>query len=178
MSDLLAVSGARTALVVEVPEAEPVVGEWRARHDPSAAVGMPAHVTVLYPWLPADAVDDATTADLEGVLAAVPSFEVVFRELARFPRTLYLAPSPPDAFVALTSAVVARWPECPPYDGRYDEVVPHLTVADAVDVDALAHVVAGVAPRLPVRTRVAAVSLFARAADGQWQRVSVHPLPE
>ncbi len=169
--------GARSALVVEVPDAEPVVGEWRARLDPSAALGMPAHVTVLYPWLPADAVDDATRADLDGVLSAVPSFDVAFGELARVPRTIYLAPSPPDAFVALTSAVVARWPECPPYEGRYDEVVPHLTVADAVDVDALAHVVAGVAPRLPVRARVTAVSLFVRRADGPWERASVHPLP-
>ncbi len=176
MSDPLARPGAGTALVVEVPEAEPVVGPWRTRYDASARCGMPAHVTVLYPWVPQAAVDDATLADLQAVLAAVPAFDVVFGELARFTRTLYLAPSPPDEFVALTAAVSARGPECPPYEGRYDEVVPHLTVADPVDVDALGHVVASVAPRLPVRSRVAEVSLFAQGGDGRWARVSAHPL--
>jgi len=34
----------RTALIVAVPEAEPVVGEWRERYD-SARLGIPAHVS-------------------------------------------------------------------------------------------------------------------------------------
>ncbi len=34
-----------SALVVEVPLADPVVGAWRARYDPVASHGMPAHVT-------------------------------------------------------------------------------------------------------------------------------------
>src|SRR6478609_6635048 len=47
-----------SALVITVPAAEPVVGPWRLQYDPSAAAGMPAHVTVLYPWLAASAIDD------------------------------------------------------------------------------------------------------------------------
>ncbi|WP_079312549.1 hypothetical protein [Microbispora sp. GKU 823] len=41
-----------TALVVEVPSAEPLVRGLRERYDSFAAYGMPAHVTVLYPFLP------------------------------------------------------------------------------------------------------------------------------
>ena len=44
----------RSAIVVPVPDAEPAVGTWRARYDSSAAFGMPAHITVLYPFLPED----------------------------------------------------------------------------------------------------------------------------
>ena len=40
-----------SAVVVEVPEAEPLVGAWRLRFDPVAALGMPAHVTLLYPFV-------------------------------------------------------------------------------------------------------------------------------
>ena len=35
-----------TALVVLLPEADLVVGRWRADLDPSARRGMPAHITV------------------------------------------------------------------------------------------------------------------------------------
>lgn len=110
-----------------------MVGSYRARLDPSATDGMPAHVTVLWPWLPAGALDEATRRDLADVVRKVPATEVGFRALARFPSTLFLAPEPPDVFVALTDAVATRWPECPPYEGEFDEVVPHLTVADGVD---------------------------------------------
>ena len=43
-----------TALVVLVPEAEAIVGRLRQRYDPSAAVGMPAHITINYPFLPGE----------------------------------------------------------------------------------------------------------------------------
>ena len=42
----------QTALVVAVPSAEPVVARLRASYDVAAAYGVPAHVTVLYPFLP------------------------------------------------------------------------------------------------------------------------------
>ena len=38
-----------SALLVAVPEAEPLVGALRLVHDPSAAVGVPAHITILLP---------------------------------------------------------------------------------------------------------------------------------
>jgi len=176
VSRLLQQSGPRTALVVEVPAAEPVVGRFRASYDPSAGQGVPAHVTVLYPWLPTGALDDATLRDLADVLAAVSSFDVRFASLQRFPQTLWVAPEPPDPFITLTWAVCARWPECPPYGGEFDSVIPHLTVADDVDVDSLAHVVTEVAPVLPIATRVETVTLLALDGTGRWNRHSTYPL--
>ena len=40
-----------SALVVLVPEADPLVGPFRSFFDPSAALGVPAHVTLLYPFV-------------------------------------------------------------------------------------------------------------------------------
>ena len=45
-----------SALVVVVPEAEQLVGPFREKYDPSAAAGMPPHITLLYPFKPPDAV--------------------------------------------------------------------------------------------------------------------------
>src|SRR6185312_14804244 len=47
----------RTALIVAVPEAETAVGALRREHDSSAALGVPAHVTILFPFLPPERVD-------------------------------------------------------------------------------------------------------------------------
>src|SRR3954471_22890976 len=86
-----------TALVVVVPEAEPIVAEHRLRHDPSAADGVPAHVTVLYPFR--TPVDHATAAAAAAVPGARAPFDVTFRATARFPGVvLYLDPEPAAPF--------------------------------------------------------------------------------
>jgi len=41
----------QTALIAPVPEAEACVGAWQARFDRSAALGVPAHITVLHPFI-------------------------------------------------------------------------------------------------------------------------------
>jgi 2'-5' RNA ligase len=176
MSEPLAAPDASTALVALVPEAEPLVQAHRQRHDATARAGMPAHVTVLYPWLPVDALDAASLTDLGEVLGSVGTFEVTFGEFGRFPRTLWLAPRPAEPFLALTGAVTERWPGCPPYGGEFDAVVPHLTVGDAVDPDALADVVADVAPSLPVSARIDQVALMTPNGGGRWHQHSWYQL--
>jgi 2'-5' RNA ligase len=176
MSEATATPRTRTALVALVPEAEPLVETHRQRHDPTAKAGMPAHVTVLYPWLSADALDAASLADLGDVLGRRQAFEVTFGEFGRFPQTLWLAPRPADPFLALTGAVTERWPDFPPYGGEFESVVPHLTVGDAVDPDALADVVADVAPSLPVTARIEQVALMTPNGGGHWQQHSTFRL--
>jgi len=53
-----------SALVILVPEAEAVVGRLRQRSDPSAAVGMPAHITINYPFLPGVPADTEMCASV------------------------------------------------------------------------------------------------------------------
>lgn len=127
---------AASALVVLVPEAEPLVADLRRRFDPSAAEGVPAHVTVLYPFVPPQSVSAADLAALAQLCAGVPAFACRFAEVRRFPATAWLAPEPAAPFVALTHAVMARFPGLAPYGGRHPEIVPHLTVADGRIADA------------------------------------------
>lgn len=165
-----------TALVVTVPAAEPVIGRWRGDLDPSAPSGMPPHVTVLYPWLDADALHEDELDALREIVAGIPAFDVEFTEFQRFPRTLWLAPHPADPFVRMTLAVQRRWPERDPYAGRFPSIVPHLSVGDAVDPDALGHVVADVAPRLPFPAHVGDVTVMVRDTSGMWTAHSSYPL--
>lgn len=68
-------------MIVPVPAAEPLVGALRAELDAHAAVGVPAHVTVMAPFLPAAVLDPAAVAELAATVAAVPAFDVAFTEV-------------------------------------------------------------------------------------------------
>jgi len=172
------VSGRRTAVIAAVAEAAPIVDDWRERTcggKPSR--GVPAHVTLLYPFVPADRLGAAVVAELGTLLAAAAPFDVVFREVRRWPELAYLAPDPPEPFVRLTEVLVARWPEHPPYGGEVDAIVPHLTVAFG-DADVLERVEADVRPRLPIAARVAEVLLIEEVepASNRWRTRDRFPL--
>ena len=113
-----------------MPEAEPLVKALRERFDSSAAAGVPAHITILYPFMPPGEITPEVVAELRDFFAQFAAFEFTLPELRRFPEVLYLAPSPAEPFKALTHAVVERYPDYPPYGGGYSEVIPHLTIAD------------------------------------------------
>jgi 2'-5' RNA ligase len=120
----------RTALIVAVPEAEPHVAELRLAHDSSAALGVPAHITILFPFAPVDDVDEDAIGEL---LAARPAFDFELASVEHFDDGVtYLAPVPAEPFAALTRAVAERWPAYPPYEGMFETVIPHLTVGETV----------------------------------------------
>ena len=150
----------RTALIVEVPEAEPAVGTLRLQHDRSAALGVPAHVTILFPFADAEAVDED---GLTGLFARFPAFDFSLDRVERFDDGIvWLHPEPSLRFVDLTAAVAERWPEYPPYGGLFDEPIPHLTVSEVpIDVNV----------QLPIASRAREVSLIEEdEATGRWSK--------
>jgi hypothetical protein len=156
----------RTALIVAVPEAEIAVGRLRLAHDASAALGVPAHVTILFPFAPPEEVDAAALREL---FAAHPAFDFVLDRVERFPEgAVWLHPEPSEPFVALINAVWSRWPEFPPYEGLHDEPIPHLTVSDEpLELDV----------RLPIGARAAHVTLIQQEEQGgRWSRRAAYPL--
>ena len=154
-----------SALIVPVPWAEPIVARWRALHDGSAADGMPAHVTVLYPFLPSRAIEASVEAALRSVLAAHPPFRFSLTRVERFPGVLYLAPEPGESMLSITAAIWARWPDYPPYRGAYETTVPHLTVATGSEPPGLAE---ELERSLPIEGEVGEVCLMTKASRGTW----------
>jgi 2'-5' RNA ligase len=158
-------------VIVTVPEAEPVVGGWRMQYTDDAPAGIPPHVTVLFPFVPADRVGEAELRVGE-IVAAAPAFELRFARTARFPELLYLDPEPAEPLLALTEAIAAEWPEHPPYEGVHDTVIPHLTVAESEDSALLDRIAAQVEPQLPIELRVDEASLFVEDGTGRWHEHS------
>ncbi len=166
----------QSAVLVPVPEAEPVVGQHRARLDRAAEWGVPAHVTVLYPFVAPSAITAAMIGDLAAAVASVRAFDCEFPAAAWFgPDVLWLAPRPDEPFRALTRAVSAAFPGYLPYGGGYDDVVPHLTVGDRAPggIAELRAAEADVVRALPVRAHVSQVWLMAgQATPGSWRVVA------
>jgi 2'-5' RNA ligase len=154
---------------VRIPEAESAVRGWRDWLDPSARAGVPAHVTALFPFLDESRIDDGVLAAIGEVIGRHRPFEARFELCGRFPGILYLVPEPDLPFRRLTEAIVDRWPEAPPFGGQFDEVVPHLTIAQGQNDAVLDEAEAGLRSRLPVAVRVTSVDLMVH--DGtKWQQ--------
>ncbi|NUK01110.1 2'-5' RNA ligase family protein [Streptomyces lunaelactis] len=159
----------QSGLIVRIPEAEPAVRAWRDRLDPSARAGVPAHVTVLFPFLDESRIDSGACAAIGEVIGRHRPFETRFEHCGRFPGLLYLVPEPDIPFRRLPEAIPDRWPETPPFGGQFDEVVPHLTIAQGQDDAVLEEAEADLRSRLPVTARVSSVELMVH--DGtRWQQ--------
>jgi hypothetical protein len=169
-----------SAILVPVPEAEPVVGALRARLDRSAGRGVPAHVTVLYPFVPPEQITSAVLSAAAAAVASVAGFACRFASTDWFgDDVLWLAPEPLGPFRSLTAAVHAAFPQYPPFRGAFAEVIPHLTVGDRPEggLGVLRAAEAEILPMLPVWTRVSRAWVMAGTeAPGSWQVLATLPL--
>lgn len=122
-----------TLLAVPVPAADSLVRELTAKWEPSYRLGeagdIQAHVTVLGPFIPVEDVDEPLHARLQAFYAGVAPFSFRLTEVRIFSETVvYLAPEPADRFEDLTARTVEAFPGYPPYGGKFDNVVPHMTL--------------------------------------------------
>ena len=167
-----------TALICRVPEAEVFIARYRERYDPSARRNVPAHVTVLYPFMDPKLVDDAVITSLRQIAARVPCFDYRMAETRRFPVALYLAPDPADSFAALTDGIHQAFPDYPPFEGKFDTVVPHVTVAHG-DEPLLCEIELELkltVPRGGVRARCSELILIENSRGQWWEPMQVFAL--
>jgi hypothetical protein len=171
-----------TAILVPIPDAEPVLGRYRAALDGAASWGVPAHVTILYPLMPPGKISDAVISSASAAVATVSSFDCEFARTKWFGQeVLWLAPEPEAPFRALISAVRAAFPQFPPYRGAHHGVMPHLTVGHAPlgTVEQLRAAEAGLRPALPIRARVTRAWLMTGSTTpASWHKVAELPLAQ
>ncbi len=172
------VDAMHSAVIVPVPAAEPVVGTHRARLDRAAGWGVPAHVTIVFPFAPPGELDDDAVARLAAAVASVPRARVTFDGTDWFGEdVLWLAPRPPDVFLTLTEAVQGAFPQHRPYAGAYDEVVPHLTVGHHAPYPTLREAERATRALLPFDADIASAALWTGSdRPGGWSQVRTSPL--
>ena len=77
-----------------MPEVEPLVAPFRARFDPSGSRGVPAHITLLFPFVPASHLTDPILSALRARFDVAAPFDYRLARTDRFLEVVYLAPEP------------------------------------------------------------------------------------
>ena len=169
---------AATAIVVPFDDLDAVVGTHRRVLTTDGGDGMPAHVTLIYPFADDAALGDHETGRVRAALGAFSRFDVTFRRFGRFdaqPPVLYLDPEPGAPFVGMIAALEREFPAFPSFGGIHETVIPHLTIAQTGDAPAMQGAKDDVASHLPIQTRVTAVTVMAHLAAG-WRPLERIPL--
>jgi 2'-5' RNA ligase len=169
---------AETALICRVPEAERYIAQYRQRFDPSARRNVPAHVTILYPFMAPHRIDADVFSTLQSIAHSVPCFDYRMAQTRRFPVALYLAPEPDAPFSALTNEIFRTFPDYPPFEGKFASVVPHVTVAHG-DEPLLCEIEVELRISLPPGAGVAARCtelVLIENSSGRWETMHTFPL--
>jgi 2'-5' RNA ligase len=167
--------GNESAVIIPIPEVEPVIARLRRKYDRSAGLGVPAHVTLLYPFCPSPVpVREITT--LRDVCGSIAAFPFSFTEVRRFPAIAYLHPDQEETFAQITRLFIKTWPDYKPCGGAHADVVPHLTVADAVDAETLSVVENSLRGQLPIPCVAREVWLLTSNQKGIWSKKAGFPL--
>ncbi|PMC74219.1 hypothetical protein CJ197_14660 [Brachybacterium sp. UMB0905] len=174
-----------TVLLLAVPAAEPVVRQHRRELDRSAADGIPAHLTVVYPFKPLEEISEADHERLARIGREHVCLHVEGIRTAWFgDQVLFVEVKAPEEVHALTLDVASAFPEHPPYSGDVPlaQIVPHLTVGAGAPVAALRTAARAVDGALPFSQEVRAMELWAgppvegRAQPARWSRVRSYAL--
>lgn len=113
-----------TGVVLMVPEARAILAS--------------AHITILAPFGKDGDPTPGELADVEAYFADQPPFSYQLTQVCTFPDgPRYLSPEPVSAFSRLTHGLHQIFPEYPPYEGKFDLVVPHLTIPEDAAVGPL-----------------------------------------
>jgi 2'-5' RNA ligase len=162
-----------TALVIEIDDAGPFDAVRREFAAETFALGIPFHVTLLYPFAPpGELVEEA-----RAFFAGQPPFDFALTRIAAWPDVVYAVPEPDQQLRACMRKLFALFPQWPPYGGIHEDVIPHATLAEEVDAAAVRdEIERRVAPHLPHRCQARDVSLLEEIAPDSWRERERFPL--
>lgn len=156
----------QTGLVVPVPAADALLGLVESRHPGTVREGVPAHVSLLYPFVDAAELDERVTRALSELVADHEPMAVEFAECYRWGGFVALRPDPIEGLIELTRKARDRWPDLVPYEGLYGDVEPHVTVALRASDETVLMIEREVSEQLPISVELHEVWLV--AFEGRW----------
>ncbi len=150
-------------LVVALP---PALEALRRRSIADAARGVPAHLTLLFPFADESQIDDGVHGVVAAIAARHPVMRLTLAEGRRFPDTLYASVEPDGPVRALHEDLAAAFPSLPLYGGAFP-FVPHVSIVEGPGVEERAAFDDPAWATLPVRQDVDAIDLIT-GRDGRW----------
>jgi len=162
----------QSILLVPVPSADPIIGEWRKKYDEVALHGIPSHITLLFPFKESSQINQEIIQRLEILFLNVRQFPFTLDRINTFPNVVFLEPNPRDKFIELTEAIVHVFPENLPYEGKYPSINPHLTIgglSEKQKTNSLKEeIVRDIGSILPIKTMASEAWLMVKDEKGEW----------
>ena len=153
----------------------------RAELDPAAvAAGIPLHVTLLFPFVPRERLDERVLRGLHEFFAARARFTLTLVEVSEFPGVVYAVPEPQAELRECTGSLWQRFPDFPPYGGEFADVVPHATLGTSDDPEGQEELVARARAlaegMFPLACAIEDVALLEEHAPERWRELRRFPL--
>ena len=158
-----------SVILIPVPPADSIIGKWRNKYDEVSLRGIPAHITILFPFKSPEENNLEVIGKLRAFFSEVKSFSFSLVRINTFPDVVYLEPEPRDKFVKLTEGIVKIFPENPPFEGMFEEIVPHLTIGNKLQnlESARLEISQDIISKLPIKS-LATEAWLMESKDGEW----------
>jgi 2'-5' RNA ligase len=144
------------------------------------AAGIPLHVTLLFPFVPRDRLDENVFLALHELFAPRAPFTLTLVGIDEFPGVAYAVPEPGAELKEWIARLCERFPDFPPYEGEFEEVVPHATLGTCEDPRRQEELVARAREltrgMLPLPCRIHDVALLEEHAPDRWRELRRFPL--
>jgi len=148
----------------------------RRRCVADASLGVPGHVTLLYPFVEPPGLRDDTRDTVASIASAHASFSFVLSGPEQWPDTLYAAVDPNEPFVAIHRDLASAFPGYLIYGRPGLEFVPHVTIAEGDHVGDPSVLGDPAWSELPVTALANALEVIAEDRNRRWRRVWTVPL--
>jgi 2'-5' RNA ligase len=161
-----------SVVLVPVLDAGQLVRDLRMQYDPSAAAGIPPHVTLMFPFTsPADLTEPIIDT-LERLVSSAKAFEFSLTRVGQFEQgVVYLEPEPAAPFARLTKNIGRQFGLLP-YGGAFgDNPVTHLTVAMLDFPLNRQDLVTKLGTQMPIRIRAEEAWLMVGTNASSWKIV-------
>ena len=119
----------KTALMIMMPpEVQTLALPTMRRYAERSMNYYPAHMTVIFPYVPFEALGSAILR-LHAACVEIAPFRMTLFGYGMFKNAVYMAPTDPELILEVFHKVFDAFPEAPPYGGAYgNDPHPHVTV--------------------------------------------------
>lgn len=120
-----------TGIIIVAPhEIQAIAVPLLQRYAPDTSVRVPAHITLLFPFVPVERLAEAAVK-LREICAQIQPFKITLQGYDSFPGVAFMNPVNPSPIQAVFRKIYAAFPECPPYGGQFGhDLHPHMTVGE------------------------------------------------
>jgi 2'-5' RNA ligase len=127
----LAAGAMATTIMITAPHpVQAIAVPLLRRYAADTLVRVPAHFTVLFPFVPLERLDSASQTVRE-ICASIAPFDITLSGYDSFPGVAFMTALDPEPIQAVFRRIYAAFPECPPYEGAYgNDLHPHMTVGE------------------------------------------------